>query len=676
MNAPLNPIHESDQTPGPKRQITLALAGNPNCGKTTLFNALTGMRQKVANYPGITVEKKTGQTALTDGTTAEVLDLPGTYSLIATSPDEQVTAGILNGTWPGTPAPDRVIAVVDASTLARGLFLVSQLLSLGRPLVVALTMSDIAKRRGTVIDHEALSAALGVPVVPVVASQRTGLLALRAAITEAVAVPVPAALLDQLAHTSTAPDALLAESAGRYKWVDSVLAATVTHGTDIHLSRKVDAFLLHPVFGLMFFVVVMAGMFVSLFTLAAPLMDACQSGVNALGALLTARMAEGDLKSLITDGVFSGVGSVVVFVPQIAVLFLFLAILEDSGYLARAAFLMDRLLRSVGLHGKSFIPLLSSFACAIPGIMATRTINSRRERLVTILVAPFMSCSARLPVYALLIAAVFSQLAGWQQGLIMLGLYLLGIIAAATVAWVTTRFSDRLGTAPFILEMPSYKLPQARHIARQVWHNALTFLTKAGTTIFALSIVIWALTTYPKPSATESAATSAAFSASWQTPTDLDQVAAEKAFVTARDQHLASAALAGSFAGRIGHAIEPVIAPLGFDWKMGIGLVGAFAAREVFVSTLGIVYAVGDSTEETAGLQVAMHADRRADGSPVWTTAVATSMLVWFVLAMQCISTTVVVRRETGGWTWPLAQLVGMNVLAWIVCFAIYRVMS
>ncbi len=676
MNAPLNPIHESEQTPGPKRQITLALAGNPNCGKTTLFNALTGMRQKVANYPGITVEKKTGQTALTDGTTAEVLDLPGTYSLIATSPDEQVTAGILNGTWPGTPAPDRVIAVVDASTLARGLFLVSQLLSLGRPLVVALTMSDIAKRRGTVIDHEALSAALGVPVVPVVAIQRTGLLALRAAITEAVAVPAPAALLDQLVHTSNAPDALLADSAARYQWVDTVLAATVTHGTDIHLSRKVDAFLLHPVFGLLFFVVVMAGMFVSLFTLAAPLMDACQSGVTALGALLTARMAEGDLKSLITDGVFSGVGSVVVFVPQIAVLFLFLAILEDSGYLARAAFLMDRLLRSVGLHGKSFIPLLSSFACAIPGIMATRTINSRRERLVTILVAPFMSCSARLPVYALLIAAVFSQLAGWQQGLIMLGLYLLGIIAAATVAWVTTRFSDRLGTAPFILEMPSYKLPQARHIARQVWQNALTFLTKAGTTIFALSIVIWALTTYPKPSATESAATSAAFTTSWQTPLGLDHLAADKAFVTARDQHLASAALANSFAGRIGHAIEPVIAPLGFDWKMGIGLVGAFAAREVFVSTLGIVYAVGDSTEETAGLQAAMHADRRADGSPVWTTAVATSMLVWFVLAMQCISTTVVVRRETGGWTWPLAQLVGMNVLAWIVCFVVYRVMS
>ena len=655
--------------------LLIALAGNPNCGKTTLFNSLTGLRQKVANYPGITVEKKTGRAVLPDGRQAEVLDLPGTYSVIATSPDEQVTAGILNGTWPGTAAPDVVVAVVDASTLARGLFLVSQLLTLGRPLVIALTMSDIAARRGIVINHEALSAALGVRVVPVIATQRSGLLALRAALTEASATLVPAALAERLADVAHAADQPLADSSARYAWIDAVLAATVVSDTKIHLSRKVDAFLLNPVFGLLVFVLVMAGMFVSLFTLAAPLMDACQGAVTALGAWVTSGMADGDLKSLITDGVFAGAGSVVVFVPQIAVLFLFLAILEDSGYLARAAFLMDRLLRSVGLHGKSFIPLLSSFACAIPGIMATRTINSRRERLATILVAPFMSCSARLPVYALLIAAVFSHLAGWQQGLIMLSLYLLGIVTAALVAWLTTRFCGTLGSAPFILEMPSYKLPNLREVARQVWNNALTFLTKAGTTIFALSILIWALTTYPKPSATAVTASTTAFTATWQQPAEPDQKAAA-AFTTALNQRLASDALATSAAGHIGHAIEPVIAPLGFDWKMGIGLVGAFAAREVFVSTLGIVYAVGDSSEETDGLQAAMRADRRADGTPVWTTAVAVGMLVWFVLAMQCISTTVIVRRETGGWTWPLVQLVGMNLLAWVVCFAIHRVLA
>ncbi len=659
----------------PLAPMQIALAGNPNCGKTTLFNALTGLRQKVANYPGITVEKKTGRTLLPDDSQAEVLDLPGTYSLIATSPDEEVTAGILNGTWPGTKAPDRVVAVVDVCTLARGLFLVSQLLTLGRPLVIALTMVDIAQRRGLKIDHEALSTALGVPVVPIVAAQRTGLLALRAAVAEAVVVPVPPSLAARLAEVTQSPDQPLADSTARYAWIDALLADGVISGVKTHPGSRLDTFLLHPVFGLLFFCAIMAGLFISLFTLAAPLMDACQQTITGLGAWVTTSMPNGDLKSLINDGLFAGAGSVVVFVPQIAVLFLFLAILEDSGYLARAAFLMDRPLRAVGLHGKSFIPLLSSFACAIPGIMATRTINSRRERLATILVAPFMSCSARLPVYALLIAAVFGHLPGWQQGLIMLGLYLLGIAAAALVAWLTTRFCADLGNAPFILEMPSYKLPDPREIARQVWRNALTFLTKAGTTIFALSIVIWALTTYPKPSATDIAATTSAFTATWLPSAAADHATAIT-YATALEQHLASEALATSAAGHLGRAIEPVIAPLGFDWKIGIGLVGAFAAREVFVSTLGIVYAVGDSGEETGGLQAAMRADRRPDGTPVWTTAVGFGVLVWFVLAMQCVSTTVIVRRETAGWTWPLIQLVGMNLLAWVVCFALHRVLA
>ena len=662
---------------------TIALAGNPNCGKTTLFNALTGLRQRVANYPGITVEKKVGQIRLGDGSPAEVIDLPGTYSLVPTSPDEQVAAEVLFGQRADTKRPDAVVAVIDASTLARGLFLVSQLLELDRPLVVALTMSDIAARRGIVVDDRALEAALGVPVIPVVGHKGVGVAALRSAVDRALegnsgstGAGVPKALAKAIAASSTSTDPLLSEIGGRYAWIDALMAASVRSGTKSHLTERVDGFLLHRVFGLGFFALIMGSLFITLFTLAAPLMDACSSGVAALGHWLTASMADGDLKSLINDGIFAGVGGVVVFIPQIALLFLFLSLLEDSGYLARAAVLMDRLLCKVGLHGKSFIPLLSAFACAIPGIMATRTIDSRRERLITIIISPFMSCSARLPVYALLIAAFFHHLPGWQQGLIMLALYLLGIFAAFAVAWLATKIRGRVASTPFILELPSYKLPQPRQVALQVWQNASAFLTKAGTTIFALSIVIWAITTYPKPSAERITADTSTFTAHWQAPADTPADKLAEVRQDALDKALAGKALETSVAGHLGHFIEPAIAPLGFDWKMGIGLVGAFAAREVFVSTLGIVYAVGDPGDATEGLQAEMLADRKPDGSPVWTTAVATSMLVWFVLAMQCISTTAVVRRETGGWTWPLLQLGGMNVLAWIACLITYRILA
>jgi ferrous iron transport protein B len=652
--------------------LTIGLIGNPNCGKTTLFNELTGLRQKVANYPGITVERKTGRMTLPDGRAAEVLDLPGTYSLVATSPDEQVTRDVVHGARPDCPAPQVILMVVDASTLARGLFLVSQVLELGKPVVIALTMSDIAARRGVVIDLPAMRAALGVPVVPIIGHRHVGIKELRSELTAAAQGEVPHALTTARARHADSTDPLLVEVANRYAWIDAVMTSCVRHeAVTSHLTERVDRVLLHRGFGLVFFAVIMATLFMSLFTFAGPLMSACQDGVQALGTWLTQGLAEGDLKSLINDGVFAGVGGVVVFVPQIALLFLFLALLEDSGYLARAAFLMDRVLCRVGLHGKSFIPLLSSFACAIPGIMAARTINSRRERLMTILVAPFMSCSARLPVYALLIAAFFGHLAGWQQGLIMLALYLLGILGAVAVAWTATRIRGSLASTPFILELPSYKAPQPLHVLTQVWQNTSAFLTKAGTTIFILSILIWGITTYPKPSAKAVAASTQAFAASYTAPEVGSEAEAQRQL--ALDRRLAADALDHSLAGRLGHGLEPVLAPLGYDWKMGIGLVAAFAAREVFVSTLGIVYSVGDPGDETSDLQSAMKADRRADGSPVWTTAVAISMLVWFVLAMQCMSTTAVVRRETGGWSWPIAQLVGMNVMAWICAFAAYH---
>ncbi|MBA2479821.1 MAG: ferrous iron transporter B, partial [Planctomycetes bacterium] len=478
-------------------------------------------------------------------------------------------------------------------------------------------------------------------------------------------------------------DAMQADIEARYHWIDGVIGRVVTvlpQAPKRTLTERVDAVLLHPVSGLAAFALVMAVVFVSVFSIAAPLMEGIKGVIAWAATLATTHLADGPLKSLIVDGVFAGVGAVVVFIPQIAILFLFLAILEDSGYLARAAFLMDRVLAKVGLHGKSFIPLLSSFACAIPGIMATRTIASRKDRLATIMVAPFMSCSARLPVYFLLIGTFFAPfftpaMRPFAQGLIMLGCYILGIVAAAVVAWVFRRTLLRKGPpSTFILEMPSYKVPQPSEIGRQVWTNSSKFLTKAGTVIFALSVLLWALAYYPR--LPEERAGRIALDASSAVVTD---AAATPAIQIAQgeraaDDAVAAAQIAYSFAGRFGHAIEPALEPIGCDWKMGIGLVGAFAAREVFVSTLGIVYGVGDPGDEVETLGSAIAADRRPDGTPVWTPLVAATLLVWFVLAMQCMSTVAVVRRETGGWGWPIFMILYMNTLAYVSCLVFYQV--
>ena len=725
---------------------TIALAGNPNCGKTTLFNALTGLRQKVANYPGITVEKKTGRCTLANGQQIEVLDLPGTYSLVPSSPDERVAMDVLRGQRDDTAPPDVIIAVVDASNLARNLYLVSQLSDLGRPLVVALNMSDIAGRRGQPVDAAVLSRELGVPVVPVIGHKGVGVDTLKARLADAVvptrhewelppefarAVDELAAILDSASAADRRPLArrlltgeesvdlaalranpavsaflsastidpvlvMQADIEARYRWIDGVVSRAVNGAAfkgGPTLTDRVDAVLVHPLLGLGVFGVVMATLFVSIFLLADPLMGMCEEAVAWLGGLVTDGLRDGTLKSLLADGVFAGVGGVVVFVPQIAILFLFLAVLEDSGYLARAAFLMDKLLAKVGLHGRSFIPMLSSFACAIPGIMATRTIENRRERLATILVAPFMSCTARLPVYGLLIGAFFGPLmfAGtpyepWMwliQGGIMLACYALGIIAAAVTAYGCKLFLGRGEVTPFILEMPTYKFPQIGEILRQMWTNTAKFLTRAGTIIFALSIILWAMAYFPRLPHDRIAEIadrhSKAAPVILEDASDEQKTAAQFALADEIDTAIAGAQLEHSISGRIGHAIEPVIAPLGYDWKIGVGLIAAFAAREVFVGHMGIVYSLGDPADDAdkvGKLEETIRADTYADGRPVWTPMVAVSLLVWFVLAMQCISTTAVVRRETGGWRWPLFQLVYMNVVAYVAALVVYQVGS
>ena len=769
----------------PAGTLTVALAGNPNSGKTTIFNALTGLRQKVANYPGVTVEKKLGRCKLPGGHWCDVIDLPGTYSLISRSPDETVAMEVLRGIRKDVKQPDVVVVVVDASNLQRNLYLVSQLIELGRPLVVALNMVDVAQRRGVHVAADKLRHELGVCVVPIVGHKRTGIAELKDAITKAAVAPLPnwplpdamkeelllvggglaildgegdgarenrdgsyfqsprveedrdgtvlsrawicrgdaarrldryQALAERLLIGDRAADiapvaqrepvaSLLAHATGRlkqlgidpmqadveahYRWIEGVVHRVIAQvepagnvGTlsyarpkPRNLTERVDAVLCHKLWGLLIFAVIMGTLFVALFWLARPIMDVIQNGIAALGALVTGHMPEGPIKALVKDGIFNGVGVVVVFVPQIALLFLFLSLLEDSGYLARAAFLMDRLLSRVGLHGKSFIPLLSSFACAIPGIMATRTIENRRERLATILVAPFMSCSARLPVYTLLIGAFFAAYGALAQAGIMLACYALGIVAAAGTAFVFKRTLMKGPATSFILELPSYKIPQASQVGRQVWVNTKAFLTKAGTTIFCLSVILWAMAYYPRLSQERARAAVVSLN---QKLNDDHAVFGDDTYKELSSRAVAAAQSEYSLSGRLGHLMEPALRPLGYDWKIGIGLVSAFAAREVFVSSMGIVYSVGEVEEgKTADLSAAMRADRYASGprtgQPVWTPIVAISLLVWFVLAMQCMSTFAIVRRETGTWRWPVFMLLYMNVLAYVVSLIVYQ---
>ncbi|HBI19191.1 MAG TPA: ferrous iron transporter B [Brevundimonas sp.] len=604
----------------------VALVGNPNSGKTALFNALTGAHQKVANYAGVTVERKEGLIRATSGRTMSVLDLPGTYSLRARSPDEEVTRDAVLGRLAGETPPDVVVCVADATNLRLVLRLILELKAVGRPMVLALNMYDIAQRQGLRIDLEALRAELGVPIITTVATRKRGVDELIAAIE----IQADAAALGENSwHT---PDAAELRSAARE--AERIMKACVRppERPDT-LTGKIDSVLLHPVGGLLILLALLFVMFQAVFSWAAPLMDGIEAGIGWLGGLVANVLPDGLLQSLIVDGIISGVGSVLVFLPQILILFLFIIALEDFGYMARAAFLMDRIMGGAGLHGRAFIPLLSSFACAIPGVMAARVIDSKRDRLTTILVAPLMTCSARIPVYTLIIAAFIPNERVWGfanlQGLVMFGLYAAGILSALAVSLVIRKVFWRGAVEPFMMELPTYKVPDLKSVGFNLWLRAKIFLNRAGRIILPAVVILWVLATFPYPP--------------------------ENATLPAIDY---------SFAGMIGRALEPIFAPIGFNWQMVIALIPGMAAREVAVAALGTTYAIADA-ENATGLLASTLATH-------WSLATALSFLAWYIFAPQCVATLGVVRRETNSlkWTWiMIGYMFGLAYLASLVTY-------
>lgn len=603
-----------------------ALVGNPNCGKTALFNLLTGSRQKVANYAGVTVERKEGRMALPTGKTLRVLDLPGTYSLHPRSPDEKVTCNVLRGMAAGEKRPDLVVCVVDATNLRRGLRLVLGVQRLGIPCVVALNMTDMATRRGIHIDAPALSRELGLPVVTTVAVDDDGAKALR----ELLASPD---LAQTIGDTPMTPPSDLAD----HEVVRQMLVRLGLDAVEPHLaSDRMDQVLLHPVAGPLVLVLVLFLMFQAVFAWSAVPMDAISAAIAWLGDAVTGLLPAGLLRSFLVDGLIAGVGGVLIFLPQILVLFFFILVLEESGYLPRAAFLLDRIMGGVGLSGRSFIPLLSSFACAIPGIMATRTIANTRDRLVTIMIAPLMTCSARLPVYALLIGAFIPRREmGWGlelQGLVLLGLYLAGIVGSLAVAWALKRFT-RSGrqVRSLMMELPAYHWPRPRNIALGLWQRAQIFLRRVGGIILVLTIALWFLASFPTP-----------------------------------PEGASGAAIHYSLAGMAGKALAVLFEPIGFNWQISIALVPGLAAREVAVSALSTVYALSASAgneAQTLGPLIAQS----------WSLATALSLLAWYVFAPQCLSTLATVKRETGSWKWPLVMAGYLFALAYAASYITYQ---
>jgi len=706
------PVH-----PAANQPKSYAVVGNPNSGKTTLFNALTGLRQKVGNYPGVTVEKKSGQFIGQHGEKIELLDLPGSYSLGAHAPDERITRDVLMDLRQDTPRPSRILCVVDASHLERNLYFITQVLELGLPTIIALNMIDVAMAQGMPLDPEQLSTELGVPVIPVQATRKETLLPLRLALSraevprsnwkpelpsqltkasDAVAshwpgkspsdhrkprdpmVRMKASILLAAAEAETSALAkemgafeslgfVLSERAllerelpgwrekmvaARYQGIEELCHAAQggTHDASDRLTQRLDDLLTHRLWGWIFFLGAMTLMFVSIFTIAQYPMGWIDAGFDKLSDWVQGIMPPGDLRDLLTDGVLAGVGGVVIFLPQILILFFFIGLLEDTGYMARAAFLMDRVMSKVGLHGKSFIPLLSSYACAIPGIMSTRTIENPKDRLVTILVAPLMSCSARLPVYALMIAALWPSGSGsvWTKGALMMGLYLLGTVAALFFAWLFKKTILKGETPLFLMELPPYRLPSLHQIVSQMLQRAGIFLKRAGTVILGISIILWFLASFPKIHVREGAT-------ELHEPSKTEQ-------------------LQQSFAGHIGRTLEPVLAPLGMDWKIGIGLVAAQAAREVFVGTMSVVYNVERKKGEAPDmLGETLRKQKRPDGTPVFSPLTCLSILIFFVFSMQCVSTLAVVRRETNSIRWPLFQFCYMTGTAYVLAFLVYQ---
>lgn len=690
---------------------TIALVGNPNSGKTTLFNALTGANQKVGNYPGVTVSRVSGILRTPHGHKYELLDLPGSYSLNPQAPDEKITRDVLLGDQQGSDLPTAVLCVVDASNLERHLYLVTQVIDLGLPVVVALNKVDLAQKNGIRLNVELLSEELGLPVVPCQANKSIGVVDIKHAIRRPL--PLPAGRKWQAdKHTEAAiheltaklkaqdcinPEAhgihLLADSAyrsseqsgisqsmrdagmdcanictdagvnpedaiskARTKWVQSICSLTARrkHAGDgmsgLTLSDKIDQVVLHPFLGWVVFACLMFGIFWTIFSLAEYPMGWVDAGIGLINQGVSGMLAEGDLKDLIVDGIITGVGSVVIFLPQILLLLFFIGLIETSGYMARAALLMDRLMCKVGLSGRAFLPLLSSYACAIPGIMSTRSMDSAKQRLLTILIAPWMSCTARLPVYSLLIGMLLAGYGALVQAGVLALIYLLGTASALFAAWLLApRVKGNEDASHFLLELPEYSMPDMSYTCRHLAERAWSFLRKAGTVILGLCILLWALETYPKP---------------------------KEGTPAANDPALA---LEQSYMGRIGHAIEPVVKPLGYDWRTGTALVAAFAAREVFNANLAISYSVEEAEDEDeflANLRSRLSAATWPDGRKIYTPLTTVSLLVFFVYALQCLPTTVVVRRETGSWKWAIGQLAGMTAVAWLAAFVVFQVGS
>jgi len=711
------------------------VAGNPNTGKTTLFNRLTGLDGKVGNYPGVTVECLKGTASFVRAGFADVMDVPGTYSLSARSREEQLAIQAIAG-LPPHPEPNIVLIVADASQLARNLYLVLQVIETGAPVVVALNMMDTLAGSGQSVDPIALERELGVPVAPVCARKGEGIEVLRTRMDEVLMDPAKGratwrwqpedpALKDDIAavvealpadwapgnterRESIALWALLSldeddelaapaelracvyerrDSAasqdrqidadvitGRYSWIDANAAKwhTATDGKRTWTERA-DMVLLNPIAGFGLFLLLMAVLFQSLFAWADPAIGWIEGGFEWLAGGARAVLPDGLFQDFVTDGLIAGVGSVVVFLPQILLLFFFIGLMEDSGYMSRVAFLMDRLMRSIGLHGRAFVPMLSGFACAVPAIMATRTMERRRDRLLTMMVLPLMTCSARLPVYFLIIAALFppSDVLGFLpvQSLLMIGMYVFSTVIALIAAAVLGRTLFKGPRVPLILELPPYRRPHWPSVIRMMWQKGRVFLSEAGSVILVCTIALWILLTFPR--SPELDVDYAAQRAEVQVLGLAPEVYEER--VAAIDASEQGALLRASYGGRLGRAVEPTIQPLGFDWKIGIGLIGAFAAREVFVSTMGVVYGVGDVDEESSLLREKIRKETYLDGRPVYTPLVGLSLMVFIALACQCMSTIAAVKRETRSWRWPLFMFAYMTGLAWIASFVVYQ---
>ncbi len=726
-------------TPTQTRRL-IAIAGNPNSGKTTLFNRLTGARQKVGNYPGVTVERKTGQFTLPSGETVDLVDLPGTYSFAARSPEEQISHDVLTGDSAGLKRPDSVIVVLDASNVRRNLYFATQLRDMGVKLIVALNMMDIARKRGFHIDADKLSAAIGCPVVPVVARTGEGMDKLLTAVEQGSRTDGPVAQIpkfidalpeplettvqelaegleqsglsrketsraealwllvstldgDEAIKVSPTQSALAKrvlnknklttneiraiETSARYHYLRDlmVLSAAVEQDLPHKVTEALDRVLLHRWLGPIIFLSVMAFVFQSIFSWAEPAMEATETLMTWVSGHIGTILPEGLFRDLIIDGAIAGMGNVIIFLPQILLLFFFIGILEDTGYMARAAFLMDRVMAKVGLDGRAFVPLLSSFACAIPGIMATRTIAGKKDRLVTILVAPLMSCSARLPVYTLVIGTIFvanqSVLGVFTVGgLVLMSMYLLSVFAGIGVAALFKKTILKSPPPPLYLELPTYKLPSMRSMIMNLVDRGKLFVMRVGTVILAATIILWAMMNF-EWAATDMAPFAQARQEVVGNPAlddDARAVALEQI-----DGHEAALRTEHSLGGQMGKFIEPVIAPLGFDWRMGIGIIASFAAREVFVSSLAVTYGVSSGDEESVTLRQAMRSAKNEMGAPLYTPLVGLSLMVFFVLACQCMSTVAIVHRETNSWKWPIFMVTYMTILAWAGAFAVYQ---